>query len=149
MQNGIRQADAGRRFDEVLREGGWSHIRLVYWTGAAIFFKADVELRESTDNRQSLDSVLGEFQRCCLPSGRLWSARQLFAEFDRIAGRPVFQPLADTYLRRTGFPDIDVELKQLGVIRKPGGGVALDATAPLANVAAGIMGSSSNADSPR
>ena len=65
--------------------------------------------------------------------------------FDELAGgEPVFQPLADDYLERTGFPDIERDLAALGVKRHRDKTVSLDEQAPLAAIAAGIMGTASD-----
>jgi hypothetical protein len=139
LNKGIAQAD-GRVFRDVLAEREWKTIRRVYWTGAAVLFKADIALRERSDNRQSLDRVLADFQRCCLPSQALWSARELLRRFDELAGGdPVFLPLAEHYLQQPGFPDVERDLERLGVSFDEGTGVVLDPSAPLAAVAAAIM----------
>ena len=47
---------------------------------------ADVQLRSGSGGAQSLDTVLGELGRCCLPSGRTWTARELFTRLDGAGG---------------------------------------------------------------
>ena len=65
----------------------------IYWSGAAIALLADVELRQRSGGAESLDVVLDRFQRCCLPSGRRWSGRELFEQFDHLLEEPVFLSL--------------------------------------------------------
>ena len=40
----------------------------VYWSGASLALMADVEIRRRSGGNESLDSVLGQLQQCCLPS---------------------------------------------------------------------------------
>ncbi|NNF49136.1 MAG: hypothetical protein HKN65_04715 [Woeseiaceae bacterium] len=79
----------------------------IYWSGAAIALLADVELRQRSGDAESLDVVLDRFQRCCLPSGRRWSGRALFQQFDRLIEEPVFMPLYRRYADSPGFPDFE------------------------------------------
>ncbi len=58
----------------------------IYWSGAAVALLADVELRERSGGKESLDIALGRLQHCCLPSTRTWSGTELFAKA-RLAGR--------------------------------------------------------------
>ena len=79
----------------------------IYWSGAAIALLADVELRRRSGGAESLDVVLDRFQRCCLPSGRRWSGRELFEQFDHLLEEPVFMPLYRRYADSPGFPDVE------------------------------------------
>jgi hypothetical protein len=77
----------------------------IYWSGAALALIADIELRQRSGGRESLDVVLDRFQACCLPSRRTWAARELFAEFDRLVEAPLFVDLYDRHANAAGFPD--------------------------------------------
>lgn len=77
----------------------------IYWSGAAIALLADVRLRERSGGEESLDTVLGRFQHCCLPSSRRWSGPELFARFDTLIEEPVFMPLYRQYADAAGFPE--------------------------------------------
>ena len=59
-----------------------------YWTGAALALMADVTLRERTNGRESLDTVLGELEHCCLPARYRWSGPGLFRRLDQFVGEP-------------------------------------------------------------
>lgn len=78
----------------------------IYWSGAAIALLADLKLRERSGGAESLDIVLERFQRCCLSLHRRWSGRELFEQFDRLVGDPVFVPLYRRYADAPGFPDV-------------------------------------------
>jgi hypothetical protein len=105
--------DRGRRSrpelspNEAAEEGIRRARYKIYWSGAAIALLADVTLRERSGGEESLDVILGRFQRCCLPSRRSWSGEELFDKFDSLASTPVFMPLYRHYANRPGFPDVD------------------------------------------
>lgn len=87
----------------------------VYWSGAAIALMADVALRERSNGRESLDTVLNEFQACCLPSANVWSGKDLFEKFDSLVDEPIFMPLYRRYADTAGFPDTIPTLRKLGL----------------------------------
>ncbi|HZD51642.1 MAG TPA: hypothetical protein VE175_01225 [Woeseiaceae bacterium] len=87
----------------------------IYWSGAALALMADVELRRRSGGAETLDDVLGHLQSCCLPSGRTWSAPELFRTLDALASHPVFMPLYRRYADAAGFPDTRPLLERLGV----------------------------------
>lgn len=89
----------------------------VYWSGAALALLADVELRRRSDGEQTLDTVLGEFQDCCLPSRRSWSGVELFSKFDSFLEQPLFMGLYRQHADTAGFPAVQPLLQELGVIR--------------------------------
>lgn len=79
----------------------------IYWSGAAIALLADIELREQSRGGESLDTVLGRFQQCCLPSRKRWTGIELFSKLDSLVDFPVFMPLYRQHADVPGFPDID------------------------------------------
>lgn len=87
----------------------------VYWSGAAIVLIGDVELRHRSDAVMSLDTVLAELSRCCLPSEYQWSARQLMAKMDEISGYEIFMPLYERYVMQPKFPDLKETYCRLGL----------------------------------
>jgi hypothetical protein len=87
----------------------------IYWSGAAIALMADVSLRELSDGRESLDTVLDRLQSCCLPSDRLWSGPELFAKLDTLTDYPVFMSLYRRYADTAGFPDTSGLFDRLGM----------------------------------
>ena len=93
--------------NDAAREGVRRARYKIYWSGAAIALRADLALREYSNNEESLDVVLGRFRECCLPSRRTWSGEELFAKLDSLASTPVFMPLYRQYADRPGFPGVD------------------------------------------
>lgn len=87
----------------------------IYWSGAAIALLADIELRERSGGKESLDMALDRLQRCCLPSKRTWSGPQLFSMLDSLVEEPVFMPLYRRHANRAGFPEVRPALERLGI----------------------------------
>ncbi len=102
-----------------------------YWSGAALALLADVELRSRSDGDQSLDTVLDQLQRCCLPSAARWSGPRLFARLDAFLEEPVFVPLYEELADAPGFPNVAPLLAELGVHAEDGA-IRLDDDANLA-----------------
>ncbi len=115
--------------------GGIRHARMkVYWSGAAIALMADIKLRERSNGEESLDSVLGQLQQCCLPSDRRWSGQQLFEKLDSFVATPVFMPLYRQYANEERFPNVAGLLSDLGVSTNLDGTVSLDDRSSLTDV---------------
>ena len=93
----------------------WEVRMLIYWSGAAIFMLADLELRQRSEGRQSLDNTLRGFERCCLPSRHIWSAREVMNKLDEISGTSVFSEMYDTHVLSDRFPDTRVAFNALGL----------------------------------
>jgi len=110
----------------------------VYWSGASIALMADVELRRRSGGRESLDTVLGELQNCCLPSAHAWSGVELFRKLDALLDEPLFMQLYRQYADADDFPDPEPVLARLGVEHRRGR-VWLDDTAELATIRAAIL----------
>lgn len=117
---------------------GWGAIMRVYWSGAAMFLKADTQLRIQSGGTQSLDTVLSAFHACCLDASRSWRARELFTEFDRISGYTIFSELYDQHVPDEQFPDMTETYALLGLV--PGSGtIDLNPDAPQSTVRREIM----------
>ena len=110
----------------------------IYWSGAALAMMADVELRQRSNGAESLDTVLGRLQECCIPSERMWSGPEFFTRLDTFVDEPVFMPLYRRYANTTGFPDAQGMLEQMGV-RYEGRRVRLADDAELAEIRSAIM----------
>jgi len=117
---------------------GRSATMRVYWSGAAIFLKADTQLRAVSGGTQSLDTALASFQDCCLDARRSWRARELFLELDRLTGHTIFMDLYEKHVPAREFPDLDETYAQLGLV--PGASTMnLNTEAPLSLVRLEIM----------
>jgi predicted metalloprotease with PDZ domain len=102
--------------NEASADGVRTALMKIYWSGAAIALMADVQLRERSAGKESLDAILGKFQVCCLPSERAWSGPELFAQFDEFASSPVFMPLYRRFADTAGFPDMREVFARLGLV---------------------------------
>ena len=89
----------------------------IYWSGAALFLLADVQLRERSGGEESLDTVLGRLRNCCLPTRERWTATRLFQQLDALLDEPVFMPLYREHADSAGFPDVQPALDQAQIVR--------------------------------
>lgn len=105
----------------------------VYWSGASLALMADVELRRRSGGRESLDSVLGRLQQCCLPSTYAWSGVELFRKLDDLLDEPLFLDLYRQYANADEFPDARPILARLGISVRDGQ-VVIDQSAELSSV---------------
>jgi len=120
------------------RQGRGSTMR-VYWSGAALMLMADMQLREATNNQQSLDTALKSLASCCISNGKAWRAREMFERLDKLTGTSVFMGLYQEHVHSNNFPDMRPTWEYLGVeIRR--NRVHLTASAPMASVRSAIMG---------
>jgi hypothetical protein len=103
----------------------------VYWAGAAMMLVADLQLRERTGGKQSLDSALEKLSRCCAAEERRWSAQEIIARLDEVTGTTVFGDLVHAQFAIDGYPDYEAVLARAGV-KLDGAQVELDASAPWA-----------------
>ena len=84
----------------------------VYWSGAAIALEIDMRLRS---RGKTLDEALHALLADRLDPATHWRAQDVLAKLDLHSGTRVASDVADKYLDRAAFPDIDPVLKQLGV----------------------------------
>lgn len=121
------------------RRSFWETRMLVYWSGAAMALLADVRLREVSGGAESLDTVLARLQHCCLPSGRVWRAAELFETLDGLSEYPVFMDLYERLSREKGMPDLSGLYADLGIEAR-GDDVVAVGEGRLADVRRAIMG---------
>jgi len=106
---GITLADATERMH---RDGAYMR---VYWYGAALMLIADQRVRERTQGRHSLDTLLRDLRECCLDSPQAWQATRLFTKLDQLSGTGVFSELYEQYIGSTRFPDLAATYERLGL----------------------------------
>ena len=111
---------------------------LVYWSGAAIALLADTELREMSDGKVSLDTVLGRLQACCLPSHREWRGKAFFSKLDELSDYKIFTRLYEEHANSRGMPDLTTLYRDLGIVPK-GDKVTLLDRARLVHIRRNIM----------
>ena len=118
--------------------GGRGSTMRVYWSGAALLLMADMQLRDTTNGRQSLDTALQSLAACCMANGKTWRAREMFELLDELTGTSIFTGLYEEYVYAHSFPDMRSTLEGLG-IRTRNKQVSLTQSAPLADVREAIM----------
>jgi hypothetical protein len=110
-----------------------------YWGGAMFWFLADLEIRERTGNRRSLDDALRAVNRAGGNVSVRWELDRVLGLGDEAVGVAVLRPLR----RRLGEAAAPVDLaalwKRLGV-SLAGGRVVFDEGAPLSGVRRAITG---------
>ena len=94
---------------------GWGGNMKVYWSGAALFFIADVRLRKESGNTKSLDTTLKALKECCLPSSKSWSGSQIMRQLDSLSDTSVFSDLYDEYANNPGFLPYEEVFEDLGI----------------------------------
>ena len=110
-----------------------------YWGGALFWLLADIEIREKTGNRKSLDDVL----RAIIAEGgdgsRTWSATKIFRRGDAAMGLPILEKLDERLGARPETTDLAALWQQLGISRR-GKTVVFDDGAPLAGIRRALTG---------
>ena len=117
---------------------GWRSTMRVYWSGAAMMLQADIQLRETSGGRQSLDTALQSLSYCCMENGRTWRAKDMFSKLDTLTGTKIFSALYDKHVHAEGFPNMRLTWEHLGINTRHNQ-ISLTADAPLADVRTSIM----------
>jgi hypothetical protein len=89
----------------------------IYWVGAYLALRIDVELRRATGNQRGLEDVL----ELLATQGSTATVASYGAAVDAVAGRPLFDALLAEELRRPSFAGLEGLLEALGVTPTPGG----------------------------
>ena len=110
----------------------------VYWSGVVYALSMDVQLRQQTNNQQSLDQALFHFYRCCLPSQRPWDGIEFLNKLDFLMATTQFSENYHRYANDQEFPLVTELLNKLGVA-SVNGSISLDDQAPLAFIRHQIM----------
>lgn len=121
-----------------------------YWGGALFFFLADVEIRERSGNRRSLDDVLRGMLEAGGDVRAGWSLEQALEAGDRAVGSGwnVLSRLHAAQGKTAASVDLDALFRRLGV-SLAGGKVVYDDVAPLASIRRSLSSSSGRNDESR
>ena len=140
LYDGFKRGESGAyggSLAQATRRGRGSTMR-VYWSGAALMLMADMQLRETTDGRQSLDTALQSLSACCMANGKTWRARELFERLDELTGTEILTGLYQKHIHEHSFPDMRSTWDDLGVNTR-NNRVSLSDDAPLKDVRTAIM----------
>jgi hypothetical protein len=113
-----------------------------YWGGAAFCLLADIEIRERTENRRSLDDALRGIVRAGGNVTAVWTLERALETGDRATGVPVLEALYARMRNGAEAADLSSLWRRLGVSTS-GGRIVYDDAAPLAAVRKGITRSGS------
>jgi hypothetical protein len=102
-----------------------------YWGGALFCLLADIEIRERTSGRRSLDDALRAINAAGGSIAVRWDLARALAEGDRATGTDVLQRLHERLGPRPENVDLPALFARLGV-RREGDTVSFDDRAPLA-----------------
>ncbi len=130
MTKGVPQGLAGverRGLDESRSWGA------TYWGGALFCLLADVEIRERTGNRKSLDEALRGIAHAGGNVTVNWDLGRAFAEGDKATGVPVLTELHARMGSKPVAVDLPALWKKLGISVEKSG-IVYDDTAPLAAI---------------
>lgn len=98
-------------------EGHRSNRRMrVYWSGALMFLKADVALREKSNGQTGLNDILLKLNQCCITGAKIWRGKNLVKQLDHLSSSNIFSELYREFANSPDFPTYDKTFKQLGVI---------------------------------
>jgi hypothetical protein len=104
-----------------------------YWGGAIFCLVADVELREATGNRFSLDDVLLAIGRTGASGEDYWPIERVLEVAERATSTQVLRGLFERLAKRPGTVDLAGLFARLGV-RAEADSVVFDDSAPLAKL---------------
>lgn len=126
MPNGLpRRGDRG-----LDRTHTWGR---TYWGGGLYWLSCDLEIREATGNRKSLDDVLRAILRQGGDGAHTWTLEMLFATAKRATGLDTLRTLHAKYGLHSESVDLAALWKRLGIVVTDGG-VSFDDAAPLASI---------------
>jgi len=140
LYEGFRRGEKGTHGGSLAQatRDGWRSTMRVYWSGAALMLQADMQLRETSGGRQSLDTALQSLSYCCMKNGRTWRAKEMFAKLDELTSTKIFSALYDQHVHAESFPDMRSTWQHLGINTRRNQ-VSLNEDAPLAEVRTAIM----------
>jgi predicted metalloprotease with PDZ domain len=104
----------------------------IYWGGALFWLLADVEIRERTGNRRSLEDALRAVRDAGGSIAVTWPVERVLATADRALGTEVLGPLYARMARSGERVDLPVLWSRLGV--EDAGGIRFRDDAPLAAI---------------
>ncbi len=104
-----------------------------YWGGALFWLLADIEIRQKSSNRKSLDDVLRAINAEGGIGSSDWRESKIFSRGDAAIGMPILENLHERLGSQPGTTDLDALWRQLGVVRKDRT-VVFDDNAPLARI---------------
>ncbi|WP_300302283.1 hypothetical protein [Ferrovibrio sp.] len=103
----------------------------LYWGGATFMLLADLDIRERSQNRASLQTCLRAVLRAGGDTTTRWSRERFFATCDAATGTGTMARLGERYARQASMLDLAALWRDLGISTGPAG-IVFDDNAPLA-----------------
>ncbi len=104
-----------------------------YWGGALFWLLADIEIRQKSGNRKSLDDVLRAIMIEGGDGSQTWPAAKIFRRGDAAIGMPILEKLDERLGARPETTDLDSLWQRLGIDRRDGK-VTFNDSASLAGI---------------
>lgn len=87
----------------------------IYWSGAAYFLNADLQLRKQSDGKIGLNDILHKLNQCCIPAEKIWTGVELAKKLDNLSNTKIFLPSYLKIANSTEFPDFKTSFSELGM----------------------------------
>lgn len=144
QQNNLSHLDLEEISDNMRK---YRNFMRVHWSGVHYWLSADIKLRQLSQNKMTLDSVLKQLKDCCY--NRSMSAAAIAEKLDQLVAinqpdknQPamnqqvikIFKPAFDKYKTSHAMPDYAPILSSLGVHYNHQDSVVLSADAPNADI---------------
>jgi hypothetical protein len=110
-----------------------------YWGGALFWLLADIEIRQKTGNRKSLDDALRAFAAEGGDGSQTWTPEKIFRRGDAAIGQPILEKLHERLGTRPETTDLDALWQQLGILQR-GRTIVFNDDAPLAGIRRALTG---------
>jgi hypothetical protein len=107
LKNTVEKRSRGGRAERTMR---------IYWSGAAYFLNAELQLRKHSKGKVGLNDILFKLNRCCIPENKQWSGVELAAKLDELANSQFFLSSYHQLANSTEFPEYVNTLQELGVV---------------------------------
>jgi uncharacterized membrane protein YphA (DoxX/SURF4 family) len=109
----------------------------IYWGGNLYWLLADVQIREKTNNRRSVDDAIRAILDAGGNGGATWTLERVLKVGDTATKTTVLKDLHDELGPKPGAVDLDALWKRLGV-KYNRGAITFDNAAPLAGIRTAI-----------
>ncbi len=116
--------------------------RREYWGGALFWFLIDLEIREKSKGKRSLDKVMARILDEGGTGGMEWTLDEIIDSIDKAAGFPLGRRYYERFGPRAATEDLPALWKRLGVATQRVKGVekvTFDSKAPLADTLKALM----------
>jgi len=91
----------------------------IYWSGALFFIKADLALRQQSNNKVGLNDILLKLNRCCVNHTKIWSGSFFAQKLDDLSNSKIFTDLYGEFWNSRSYPEYESTMKELGVLVDP------------------------------